>query len=420
MTDRDTSTDKKISAAWLTSPAVQKLVHVLHTEDRAQVRFVGGCVRNAVLKEPVADVDLATPLQPDIVAKRLEEAGIRVIPTGIEHGTVTALVDGETFEITTLRSDVSTDGRRATVAFTQDWAEDAQRRDFTMNAMYADPDGALFDPVGGYADALARRLRFIGDPVQRIQEDYLRILRFFRFYATYSEGEPDADGLAACASEVSGLRQLSGERVQGELLKLLATDRAVPTLRYMAAAGVLAEVLPEAREFDLLAKLIELESTQLFTSDDVLRLCALLGPDTDVIKEVAGRLRLSNAVKERMLRIGADKSKIACYLSMREVRRLLYRLGKDLFKDRVMLEWSSDSKASNGVQWRALLAMADTWEKPRFPLTGEQVKAAGVPEGPEIGRVMAEVEEWWIDSDFIEDEFSIIERLKAIVQATVL
>jgi len=403
---------------WLNEKPVQAVMQALAAAGGTS-RFVGGCVRNALLGAEVADVDVATTLTPAEVTVALEAKGLKAVPTGIEHGTVTAVADGQPVEVTTLRRDVSTDGRRATVAFTDSFEEDARRRDFTMNALYADAAGHIFDPLGGIGDLRARRVRFIGDPVARIREDYLRILRFFRFNAAYGEGDPDPEGLAACAAEKEGLKTLSAERVRDELLKTLAADDAPRMIRQMAAAGILPIVLPEASRLDRLERVVEIEATQLFTSDPVLRLGAMVALDGAGVNALADRLKLSNRDRDRLHRLHTDGTKIVSYLSMREIRRALYWMGPELFKDRVMLGWAADPKQSNSVQWRALLAIADSWERPDLPLTGEMIKASGVPEGPEIGRVKREVEEWWVDADFIEDEFSIIERLKAVVQATV-
>jgi len=401
---------------WLTDDRTKAVMEAL---GQGAARFVGGCVRNTILGEPVDDVDIATVLTPDEVIAHLEKAGLKAVPTGIEHGTVTAVSGGKAFEITTLRKDVKTDGRHAEVSFTADWAEDAARRDFTMNALYAERDGTLHDPMGGYDDALAGRVRFIGDADARIREDYLRILRFFRFNAWYAKGDYDDAGLKACAANKDGLRQLSGERVQKEILKLIGARDPMPAIRAMAAAGILVEVLPEAAQFERFAKLCEIESHQLFTSDPVLRLGALLSGQVADVNALADRLKLSNEVRERLLAIHTDKTRLVSYLSIREVRQALYWMGVQVFKDRVMLHWAVDPKANNAVQWRALLAIADSWTRPEFPLTGEEVMAAGVPQGPMVGRIMREVEEWWVDVDFIDDQLSIVERLKAIVQATV-
>lgn len=399
--------------SWMRADETQAVMNALGGE----ARFVGGAVRNALLRQPVTDIDIATPLTPDEVTKRLQAAKLNAVPTGIEHGTVTAIANGKPFEVTTLRRDVATDGRRATVAFTADWKEDAARRDFTMNALYASADGEVFDYFGGIADLEAGRVRFVGDATTRIREDYLRILRLFRFHAWYGKGEIDKDALHAAAAEKSGIAQLSGERISKEMLRLLEAENPVPVLRLMASSGILAEILPGNLLIPRLERLAEIDANNFFTSDPILRLASLL-PDAAMANAVADRFKLSNADRTRLEEIAGAKDKIVSYLSIKEVRKLLYRLGPKMFKDRATLRWAEDPKDSNAIQWRALLAVADAWDRPEFPLTGREVMNAGVPEGPLVGRILAEVEDWWIDSDFIEDEFSLAERLKAVVQAT--
>ncbi|HTU00120.1 MAG TPA: CCA tRNA nucleotidyltransferase [Rhizomicrobium sp.] len=399
--------------AWMTAPETRAVMAAL---GEGNARFVGGPVRNALLDKPVSDIDIATPLKPDEVVKRLQAAGLKAVPTGIEHGTITAVAGGKPFEITTLRRDVETDGRRAVVAFSDDWAEDARRRDFTMNALYASADGEIFDTVGGVDNLNARHVRFVGDPVTRIREDYLRILRLFRFHAWYGKGEIDSAALHAAAAEKAGLAGLSAERVQKESLRLLEADDPMPSLRAMAAVGILGDVLPGALNLPRLERLIAIDTDNFFEPDATLRLAALL--PADGVAAISDKLKLSNAQRERLSDLGQAKEKIVSYLSIKEVRKLLYLLGPRRFKDRVFLKWADDPKASNTMQWRALLALADSWQRPKFPLTGESVMAAGVPRGPLIGRILEEVEEWWIESDFIDDEFSLAERLKAVVQAT--
>ncbi len=400
---------------WMTASETRAVLDALGGEGR----FVGGAVRNALIGKPVSDVDIATPLTPDEVTKRLTAAGLGAVPTGIEHGTVTAVAGGKPYEVTTLRRDVATDGRRATVAFTADWALDAQRRDFTMNALYADASGTVFDTVGGVEDLKAGRVRFVGDATARIREDYLRILRLFRFHAWYGKGEIGGEALRAAAAEKAGLAQLSGERIQKELLKLLEADDPAPVLRIMAASGILPELLPGALNIPRLERLALVDAESfVFTPDPVLRLAALLPDDAAVAAAVAAKLKLSNAQADRLHGIAGAREKIVSYLSVKETNRLLYRIGVPLFCDLLRLRWAEDAKPSNGINWRALLERAKTWPRPTFPLTGRHVMLAGVPQGPLVGRILKEVEDWWIDADFIEDEFSLAERLKAVVQAT--
>ncbi len=387
-----------------------------------QARFVGGAVRNAILGAPVADIDIAVPLPPEDSMARLEAGGIKAIPTGIEHGTVTAIAAGKVFEITSLRRDLETDGRHARVAYTDDWAEDAARRDFTINALYATADGAVFDYATGVEDLLAGRVRFMGDAATRIAEDYLRVLRLFRFQAWYGKEEIDAADLRAAAAAKDQLGKLSGERVGKELQRLLEAPSPAAVLRLMAATGILPQLLPGALQLSRLEKLTEIDRDNFFPADPLLRLAALLPDDARGANLAADRLRLSNAERTRLGEAlkGVQKTsadRIVSYLSVREVRKLLYRIGAARFKDRVLLKWAGGPKGPAAIQWRMLLAMADAWERPRFPLTGRDVMLAGVPEGPEVGRILSEIEEWWADCDFIADDFAIAERLKAIVQA---
>jgi poly(A) polymerase len=400
--------------AWMTDAKTRAVLAALAPD----ARFVGGAVRNALLGRDVSDIDIATPLLPDEVTKRLIAAGLGAAPTGVEHGTVTAISSGKPFEVTTLRRDVATDGRRAVVAFTTDWSEDAARRDFTMNALYATADGEVIDMVGGLEDLKAGRVRFVGDATTRIREDFLRILRLFRIHAWYGKGDIDGEALRAVAAEKAGLAQLSGERVQKELLRLLEAENPAPVLRTMAAAGILGELLPGALSIARLERLAAIDAEAFFAPDPMLRLAALLPNDRAIAAAVATKLKLSNAQAQRLEDIAGANEKIVSYLSVKEVRKLLYRIGVAAFKDRVFLKWAGDAKESNAVQWRMLLAVADAWQRPRFPLSGREVMLAGVPEGPLVGKILAEVEDWWVDADFLEDEFSLAERLKAVVQAT--
>jgi poly(A) polymerase len=383
-------------------------------------RFVGGCVRNAVTGHPVADIDIATPLRPEAVIEALEAAGLKALPTGVEHGTVTAISGGKTFEVTTLRRDVETDGRHAVVAFTTDWAEDAERRDFRLNALYADADGSLHDPTGeGVADARAGRIVFVGEPKTRILEDGLRILRFFRFLAWYGRGEPDAAGLAACSRLKEQIMPLSAERVSAEVLKLLGAEDPRPAVRLMAQTGVLAVTLPMLEGTHRFEALVEIETDHLFPADPLLRLAALLPRDPINVMFAAEKLRLSNAQRQRLVATLGTTPRMVSWMSPRETRRAVYRLGAEVFRDRVMLAWAQSEHPAAASQWRALLPMAQTWPRPSLPLSGDEVMAAGVPEGPLVGEVLREIEDWWTDHDFTDDKLSLIEQLKAVVQGMV-
>jgi poly(A) polymerase len=379
-------------------------------------RYVGGCVRNTLLGKPVSDIDIATRLTPDQVTAALKAAKLKAVPTGVEHGTVTAISGGRPFEITTLRRDVATDGRRAVVAFTQDWSEDARRRDFTLNALYAQRDGTLFDPTGhGVADCRAGRIVFVGEAEHRVAEDYLRILRFFRFFAWYGSGPADAAALAACEALKGELKTLSAERVSKELLKLLAADDPREAVGLMARTGVLAEVLPAPIDLARFEGLVVIEDETLFETDPVLRLAALL-PDDQGAAQFAERLRLSNAERDRIAAALAPTPEFKSWMSPREIRRTLYRLGAQAFRDRAKLAWARADRTAATPQWRGMIALGEGWSPPAFPLSGEDVIAAGVPKGPMIGRVLREVEEWWIDHDFIDDKMSTVEKLKSVAQ----
>ncbi len=419
------SNDRLPMVGWIMDPDVVRVMQALLAGAGVEARYVGGAVRDTVrgaMQYGVqVDVDIATTAMPEKVIELLNAAGLKAVPTGIDHGTITAVSNHRPVEITTLRHDVNTDGRRAEVAYTTDWAADAARRDFTMNAIYADMDGLLFDPLGGVADAKAGLVRFVGDPDARIQEDYLRILRFFRFYAWCGKGEMDRDGLQACARHVAGLAKLSPERIAKELLKLISASNPMPALRQMAASGILTAVLPEASNLERLNALIEIDAMTFFEVDPILRFGALLPDDGAIAVAVATRLRLSNAQRDRLVAMLSATLRVFCYMSVREMRRTAYRMTPKVMRDVAMLRWAGDVKRNhNAVQWRALLPMIDSWKPPVLPLDGHHVKLAGVPDGPQIGAVLREVEEWWIDADFTTDEYSLIERMKAVVQATVL
>jgi poly(A) polymerase len=403
---------------WMTQAATTAVLDALEAAGGADcARFVGGCVRNTLIGRPVDDIDIATVLTPDAVTAALRAAKLKAVPTGVEHGTVTAVSAGQPFEITTLRRDVSTDGRRAVVAFTGDWEQDAQRRDFTLNSLYARRDGSIFDPTGhGVADARAGRIVFVGEAAQRIAEDHLRILRFFRFLAWYGSGPADADALAACEDARGQLASLSAERVSKELLKLLAADDPRESVALMARTGILAEVLPAPIDLARFDSLVAIESEQLFETEAVLRLAALLPDDQVGAAQFAERLRLSNAERDRIVAALAATPELKSWMSPREVRRAVYRTGGPAFRDRAKLAWARAQSTAATPQWRGMIALAESWTPPAFPLSGEDVMAAGVPKGPMVGRVLREVEDWWIDHDFTGDKLSAVEKLKAVAQ----
>ena len=374
-----------------------------------EARFVGGAVRDALLDHPIADIDLATPAKPEEISAALGKAGIKAVPTGIEHGTVTAVVPPRHYEITTLRRDVETYGRRARVAFDADWTEDAARRDFTINAIYLDPDGTVHDPVGGLADLQTRRVRFVGDAPRRIAEDVLRVLRYYRFEARFGHGGGDAEARAACRAAVPLLVKLSAERVAGELLRLFAAPDPVPALHMMAEDGVLAAVLPEATHLDRLRKLIALERK----TDPLLRLAACMDADGAGMAARAERLRFSNAERDRLTGL-ARPWPLDPNGDERVQRHALYRLGAGRYRDLALL--SAADGAMPKTRLHRLLKLLASWQPPVFPLAGRDVTALGIPPGPRIGQLLATVRQWWEESDFAADRAACLARLGEIAE----
>jgi len=394
---------------WMTAPETVAVMNAL-----VEGRFVGGAVRNALLGVPVVDIDIAVPMPPAETMARLKAKGIKVIETGLAHGTVTAIAGTHAFEVTSLRRDVETDGRHAVVAFTDDWAEDAARRDFTLNALYATATGEIFDYATGVEDLIAGKVRFMGDARQRIAEDYLRVLRLFRFHAWYGKGEIDTEGLRAAAEAKDKLKTLSAERVAKELLRLLEAGNPSPVLRMMAATGILSELLPGALQLSRLERLAEIDADNLAVRDGVLRLAALLPDDGDAAHAAADALKLSNADRAR-LEQALGGAALTVGLSAKDARLLLYRLGVARFRDKVLLAWASAPKGANALPWRMMLRMAETWERPRFALTGLDVMQAGIAEGPDVGRILAKVEDWWAGGDFTASEPALREKLKSVI-----
>ena len=409
-----------VDAPWMTAPATRAVIGAL-AADGAEVRFVGGCVRDALLERESTDIDIGTPDEPERVLALLERAGIetRTLPRGIAHGTVTALAGGERYEITTLRRDVETDGRHAEVAFTDDWQADAARRDFTINAMSAAPDGTLHDYFGGQADLAAGRVRFVGDPATRIAEDHLRILRFFRFHAWYGKGEPDAKALAACKDAADTFTLGSYERIQSEMLKLLAADDPVPAITAMHEAGVLDELLPPVRLLEAFPRLVGIE--RIHAALDPLRRLAALMADSGIAKTAnavrafADSWRLTTIQSERLAALVVPSESLNPRLGRRVQHRLLYRLGRERYRDLLLLARAKEKTDEEEASLRAMLEIADAWKAPELPLRGVDVIERGIPEGPEVGRLLTAVEEWWIENDFKPDRTALLERLDALV-----
>lgn len=408
---------------WMTAPETQAVIAAL-AAGGAEVRFVGGCVRDAVLRRPIRDIDIATHDPPERVMTLLERAGLRAIPTGIAHGTVTAVVGKAHFEITTLRCDVETFGRHARVEFTDDWAADAARRDFTINALFCRPDGMIFDPFDGLSDLGAGRVRFVGDPMQRIDEDVLRLLRFFRFYAHYGRPPPDVDALAACRAQAHKLPSLSGERVCGEVVKLLKAPDPASVLLLMRGERVLPHLLPEADNIGRLRMLTFIEERGLVRPhigpDAFRRLAAVLAVDAAGALEAAMRLKLSSGETKRFVAMAAPAELPDPEMDAAAARRLLYRVGAPLFRDLVLLAWAGHKAMAGGrsgdtEHWIHLLDIADAWQPVSLPVRGQDVLDFGVPRGPRVGAILGEVERWWVAGDFRAGRAEALERLRALI-----
>lgn len=397
--------------AWLHEPALQAVLLALSARD-VTTRIVGGAVRNGLMGLAVDEVDLATTAMPDQVTALAEAAGLKVIPTGKAHGTVTVVAHGKGFEVTTLRKDVETDGRHAKVSFTQDWEADARRRDFTFNALYADADGTVFDPLGGYDDLLSGHVRFIGDAAARIKEDYLRILRFFRFQASYGRGPIDRDGLAACVALRGGLDGLSAERRWAETRRILIAPGVHGVIEALFDYGLLVPVLGGVPRLGRFAKLCALEETLGLEPDATLRLAAL----AVFVREDAGRLarhfRLSNA-EEAVLRQAAERP---CLGSETDARALLYRLGEAVYPEAVLMAWVGSEDDAGSAAWRALYSLPARWQVPRFPIKAGEIIALGA-DGPLIGKIMRRLEADWIKGGFAADHDALLSEGKALIAA---
>ncbi len=384
--------------AWLNEPRLQKLLAVL--SEQGEARVAGGAVRNAILKVPVADVDIATTLPPEDVVRVCKDAGFSVHPTGIAHGTVTVVVRHQAFEVTTLRRDVVTDGRRAVVAFTKDWREDALRRDFTMNALYCDAHGKVTDFTNGYADIQKRRVKFVGVPSRRIREDFLRILRFFRFHALYGKGNPDVAGLAACRRQRGNLKSLSAERLRQELFKLLVAPRTVAVLKVMASSGILEVVLPHTKAWHVLGRL---------PPDPVFKLFVLAREPL----QMQARFRLSNDEAKRLKAL-SEIPRVSPDFRAAERRHVLYLLKPKLWRDAVVLSWAESRDGLDDPAWQSLLNLADEWPVPRFPVSGTDLVASGLAPGPALGEMLRRLEDYWIASDFKPAREALLRHAKTM------
>ena len=388
-------------APWLREGEVARLLALLNS-DGEEARVVGGAVRNALLQLPVAEIDLATTALPEEVMRRVAAAGGKAIPTGIEHGTVTAIIDHHPVEVTTLREDVETFGRKARVAFGRDWKMDAERRDFTINALSATADGTVYDYVGGFEDIAARRVRFIGEPQRRIEEDYLRILRFFRFHAHFGAGAPDAAGVAACVKGRGGLETLSRERVRTEMLKLFVAPRATPALVVMAETGLLGLVLGGVPFLASFENVVKAEAVIGIEPDAIRRLGALGVWVAEDAERLTQRLRLANAESERLLAL-EHWWRVAPRAEAQPAHALLYDLGSQSFADRVLVAWSRSEAGAADSVWRELATLPQRWTAPVFQLKAADFTRRGIAAGPSLGVALRAAEQAWIAADFPTD-----------------
>ena len=394
---------------WMRASATSAVIDALRA-DGQEVRFVGGCVRDSLLSGfslDAGDIDIATPDRPERVMALLDRANIKNIPTGLAHGTITAVVARRHFEITTLRVDVKSHGRHADVAFTDNWQEDAARRDFTMNALTCTPEGDLYDPYGGIADLEAGLVRFVGDAMRRIEEDHLRLLRFFRFHAWFGKGAPDSTGLAAAVSSAQSLRKLSGERIRNEMLKLLAAKDPALVIDIMAAGGVLAEIVPVANDTQVLRGLQVIEAET--EADPVRRLASLVGDGADA-KALAERLRLSNEERDRLVEMLSPPGTISAALDAQALRRDLYAHGAARMIDWLILAWAENG--NNVDSYRRMIAAAKSWQPIALPIKGADALVLGRAAGPEIGDLLKAVEGWWITADFAPTRDQCLEKLR--------
>jgi poly(A) polymerase len=396
---------RKIEAPWLGEGSVAKLLALLN-RDGEEARVVGGAVRNDLLGIVANEIDIATTALPEEVTRRVEAAGGKAVPTGIEHGTVTAILDNHPIEVTTLRQDVETFGRKARVVFGRDWNADAQRRDFTINALSAGPDRVVHDYVGGLADIEQRRVRFIGEPARRIEEDYLRILRFFRFHAHFGVGAPDADGVRACVRGRSGLEMLSRERVRMEVLKLLSVAHATPTLAVMAESGLLGTVLGGVAQLASFENMAKREAALDLKADALRRLGALGVWVEEDAERLGARLRLSNAESERLLAL-EGWWRIGHTLDAKAARALLYQLGAQSFLDRLLVAWSRSEAGAADAAWQEFATLPARWPVPLFPLKAADFMSLGLVAGPSLGAALRAAEAAWIAADFPADRATL-------------
>ena len=396
---------------------VAQVFDLFETYQKNSIYVVGGSIRDALLNREITDIDFATSLKPKTITEILNKENIKFIDVGIDHGTVTAIINERKFEITTFRNDIFTDGRHAQVSFSNSLEEDALRRDFTINAMYLDKGGNLIDPKDGKTDLENRVVRFIGNPDERIKEDYLRILRYFRFLALFGDISPDAEVMKTIKANLDKLSVVSKERQWNELKSILILATPNNAISAMSEIGLLDDYFNGTSINDAFVNLIEIESRISLSIDPILRLSILIENSLDKANTIIKKLPLSKSDSTDLLKLCTLNKKIVSYMSMKEVRYLLYLLGRDGFQKQILVNWAKDTNNKNEVNWRSLYEVAQSWEKPSFALTAKDVINMGISQGPMVGAILKEVEDWWAENDFIDDKFSLIERLKAIVQS---
>ena len=396
---------------------VAQVFDLFETYQKNSIYVVGGSIRDALLNREITDIDFATSLKPKTITEILNKENIKFIDVGIDHGTVTAIINERKFEITTFRNDIFTDGRHAQVSFSNSLEEDALRRDFTINAMYLDKGGNLIDPTDGKKDLENRVVRFIGRPDERIKEDYLRILRYFRFLALFGDISPDAEVMKTISANLDKLSVVSKERQWNELKSILSLAAPNNAISAMSEIGLLEDYFDGTGINDAFVNLIEIESRISLSIDPILRLSTLIENSLDKANTIIKKLPLSKSDSTDLLKLSTLNKKIVSYMSMKEVRYLLYLLGRDGFQKQILVNWAKDTNNKNEVNWRSLYEVAQSWEKPSFALTAKDVINMGISQGPMVGDILKEVEDWWAENDFIDDKFSLIERLKAIVQS---
>ena len=417
--------EKLMRQKWMATPETQNLFSALQSGGK-QARFVGGCIRDAICNIPVKDIDIATPEPPHRVIKLLEAANITVIPTALKYGTVTAIINSVRYEITTLRIDMENHGRQATIAYTDDWVSDALRRDFTINTLSSTIEGDIFDPLTGLDDLNQNRVRFVGSAKDRIEEDLLRLLRFFRFHATFGGNKIDPDAIKACRYLAPRLIELSRERVQSELFKILVAPNPADTLALMDNELILKHILPEATNFGRLRTLVWIETkfsdNDCIKPDKLRRLAAVLNSDQTGHISLARRLRLSNKQSLRLAAMTKSTQMPVPELNQLKRHQALYDLGTDNFRNQALLSWAAEkninshSNPERNKHWLSLINEVDTWQKPTFPIKGSDARKLGLKQGPSVGKAMKKVEIWWRDGHFQANKRQCIKQLKQIIE----